>query len=243
MFLEERYEKIVECVDVSGRATVKELATKFKVTEDCIRKDLRVLESRGKLKRVHGGAILQRGHYDLKRVEERKDINILQKKKIASKAIDLINEGDVVFLDISTINLEIAKLLLSKNISITVITNMLEIALELRESLDIRIIIVGGEFNKQIEGTSGAEADRYIRKFTFDKSFIGACGVNLEGGYISTLDLEDGNTKKTIIECSTKSYLVMEDEKFNYDEFYKFANLNEITSIITESKILEGDIL
>ncbi len=61
------------------------------------------------------------------------------------------------------------------------------------------------------------------------------CGINKESGDVSTINLEDGNTKKTIIECSNKSYLVMETEKYNYDEFYKFAKLDEVTGIITEN--------
>lgn len=243
MFLEERYEKIIECVELSGRATVKELAKKFEVTEDCIRKDLRMLENRGSIKRVHGGAIYQREHNKVKKVNERIEINSEQKKKIAIKASELIYEDDVIFLDVSTINLEIAKILSNKNMHITIITNMIEIVMKLKNSSNIRIILIGGEFNKKAEATMGTEADRYIKKFTCDKSFIGVCGVNLESGYISSSDLEDGNTKKTIMECSNKIYLVMEEEKFNYDEFYKFANVNEITSIITENHILEGDLL
>ena len=76
MFLEERYEQIVKCIESEGRVTVKALADKFKVTEDCIRKDLRVLESRGKLKRVYGGAIIQRSHNDIKPLDERKNIQL-----------------------------------------------------------------------------------------------------------------------------------------------------------------------
>ena len=60
----------------------------------------------------------------------------------------------------------------------------------------------------------------------------------MDTGNISTLDLEDGNTKKTIISCSNKSYVLMENEKFNYDEFFKFASITDISSIITEQGII-----
>ena len=66
MFLEERYEKIIELLEKKGRVTVKELSQAFNVTEDCIRKDLRELENRGNLKRVYGGAMIQRNHSDIK---------------------------------------------------------------------------------------------------------------------------------------------------------------------------------
>ncbi|WP_368253175.1 DeoR family transcriptional regulator, partial [Clostridium paraputrificum] len=65
MFLEERYDKIIKMVEDKGRMSVKDLSSIFKVTEDCIRKDLRELEKRGKVKRVHGGAITNRSHNDI----------------------------------------------------------------------------------------------------------------------------------------------------------------------------------
>lgn len=238
MFLEERYEKIIEIIKVSGRVKVKDLSELFEVTQDCIRKDLKELESRGYLKRVYGGAIAQRDFNEIKNVDKRKNINMEEKKDIALKAITLIDNGDIIFLDVSTNSLEIAKELNKINKEITVVTNMIEIVLELRSNKNTKVICIGGEFNKEIGAIVGSAADRYIRKFTFDKAFIGVGGINLETGYISTLNLEDGNTKKTIIECSNKRYLVMEKEKFNYDGLYKFANLDEVTGIITEDKII-----
>lgn len=239
MFLQERYEKILERIETEGRVTVKALAKEFEVTEDCIRKDLRELENRGKLKRVYGGAIVQRNHSDIKTIDERKNININEKKNIAKNAVSIINDKEIIFLDTSTNNIEIAKELVASNKKVIVVTNMLEIVFELKNALNIKVICIGGEFNNEVGAIVGAAADRYIRNFTYDKAFIGVCGINKETGYISTLDLEDGTTKKTIIECSNKSYLVMEKEKFNYDEFYKFATLEEIEGIVTEDEVIK----
>lgn len=238
MFLEERYEKILEKVQQEGRVKVKDLAKEFKVTEDCIRKDLRELENRDKLKRVYGGAIIQRPHLDVKPIDERKNINIDKKRKIAKNTVDIINSGEIIFLDTSTNNLEIAKELCKSNKKVIVVTNMVEIIFELRNNPDIKVICVGGEFNNKVGAIIGAAADRYIMNFTFDKAFIGVCGINKDTGFISTIDLEDGATKKTIIECSNESYLVMEKEKFNYDEFYKFASLDDIKGIVTEDGLI-----
>ena len=237
MFLQERYTKIIEQVNLNGRVTVKDLSVQFGVSEDCIRKDLRELENRNELKRVYGGAIVNRNHSDIKTVDERKNINIEIKKKIVENALQLIEEGDIIFLDTSTINLEISKEIKKRCMKITVVTNMIEIVLELKKCIATRVITVGGQFNVEVGAVVGAAADRYIKQFTYDKSFIGVCGINKESGYVSTINIEDGNTKKTIIECSNKSYLVMEDEKYNYDEFYKFASIDEIEGIITQNKI------
>ena len=103
MFLEERYDKIIKMVEDKGRMSVKDLSSIFKVTEDCIRKDLRELEKRGKVKRVHGGAITNRSHNDIKHINERKEINSGKKQEIAKRAFNEIEDGDIVFLDVSSI--------------------------------------------------------------------------------------------------------------------------------------------
>lgn len=237
MFLEERYDKIMESLKKDGRVTVKKLSTDFNVTEDCIRKDLKNLESRNLLKRVYGGAILCKHHLEVKPVDERKKINVTQKKQIAANAFSLIKNNDVIFLDVSTANLEIAKLIASSLLKLTVVTNMIEIVSVLKESQNTKVICVGGEFNKEVGAIVGAAANNYIESFTFDKAFIGVCGINMETRFISTIYFEDGNTKKAIIKNSDKNYIVLESTKFNYDEFYKFASLDEITAIITEKEV------
>lgn len=239
MFLEERYSTIINIINKNGRVSVKELAKIFKVSEDCIRKDLRELENRNELKRVYGGAIVNRSHNDIKPIEERKKVNSEIKKKIAENAIKVIEEGDMIFLDVSTINIEIAKILRNSKIKVTIVTNMLEIAMELKKCINIIVITVGGVFSPEVGAVIGAAANRYIKKFTYDKCFIGACGINEENRCVSTINIEDGNTKKTIIECSNKSYVVIEEEKYNFDEFYKFCRIDEVTGIITERKIIK----
>ncbi|MGL4912832.1 MAG: hypothetical protein ACRC3Y_10440 [Romboutsia sp.] len=94
---------------------------------------------------------------------------------------------------------------------------------------------------KRSQGILGSEAESNIRRFTLNKSFVGICAVNRVTGLISSLDIEDGNIKKSIIESSKNTYLVMESEKFDYDEFYKFASLDEVSGVITEVEIFEGD--
>ncbi len=238
MFLEERYEKILYNLNKEGRVKVKILAKEFNVTEDCIRKDLKELENRGLLKRVYGGAIINRTHIDLKPIDERQYINSSEKKEIALKALNLIEDNDILFLDTSTINLEIAKLLNNKDMKITVVSNMMEIILELKNNNNIKTICIGGEFNKEVGAVVGSAANRYISNFSYDKSFIGVGGVNIEKETLSTIYIEDGSTKKTIIECSNKTYVVMEEEKFNYEELYKFAYFKDVDAIISEKEIL-----
>ena len=109
MFTEERQSAIEKCLRENGKVKVKELSEMFQVTEDCIRKDLKILENVGKLKRTYGGAILSQD-YPLKRdVVDRRQFNLDKKRTIAAKAFKLIKNNETIFLDISTTNIELAK--------------------------------------------------------------------------------------------------------------------------------------
>ena len=144
MFLEERYDKIIKMVEDKGRMSVKDLSSIFKVTEDCIRKDLRELEKRGKVKRVHGGAITNRSHNDIKHINERKEINSGKKQEIAKRAFNEIEDGDIVFLDVSSINLELAQIIGSGSKKVIVVSNMPQVATVLNDSKDNITLIIAG---------------------------------------------------------------------------------------------------
>ena len=93
MFTEERQSAIENCLRENGKVKVKELSEIFQVTEDCIRKDLKILENAGKLKRTYGGAILSQD-YPLKRdVVDRRQFNLDKKRTIAAKAFKLIKNN------------------------------------------------------------------------------------------------------------------------------------------------------
>ena len=98
MFVEERQSAIMEELHANGKVKVKELSERFSVSEDLIRKDLSALEAKGLLKKAYGGAVLIRENIHRKIAAQRKDVNQEEKRGIAKAAVDLIQEGDVVFL-------------------------------------------------------------------------------------------------------------------------------------------------
>ena len=92
MLQQERHEQILARLNTDGKVKVKELAVDFEVTEDCIRKDLTALEKEGLLKRIHGGAMQVRKNLHAYHVDERMSVRLTQKKIIAKKAVELIEE-------------------------------------------------------------------------------------------------------------------------------------------------------
>jgi DeoR family glycerol-3-phosphate regulon repressor len=237
MFTEERLDEILNILNIEGKVKVKELSQRFNVTEDCIRKDLNQLEYKGSLKRTYGGAIQVRQSSPIYDISEREKTDISTKNVIAKKALELIQDRETIFLDISTINILIAKALLTSQKRVTVVTNMLEIANVLSKSNNnITVVVAAGVLNKTLNGFIGATANEFIKKYKFDKSFIGSCGIDAFDKSITTFEIEDGITKATIIQSSKETFLVMENKKFNVDGNYKFAIIDDINAIITDEK-------
>lgn len=234
MFAEERLHEILNILKTEGKLKVKDLNIKFDVTEDCIRKDLKALERQGLLKRTYGGAVQIRESAQEHDVFQRKDIDILTKNTIAMKAFNIIKDRETIFLDISTTNILLSKLLAKSKKRLTVVTNMLEIINMLSKENNITVITPGGILNKELDGFTGISTIDFISKYKFDKSFIGSCGINVFDRSITTFEIDDGITKKAIIESGKKNYIVMESKKFYSDGNYKFATIDDIDSIITD---------
>ena len=202
MFAQERQESIVSQVNAEGSVRVKDLSLKFEVTEDCIRKDLALLEKKGLLKKAYGGAV---------------SVRLNERIVIGKKAFELIENQDTIFLDVSLTSLEIAKLLRESTLQVTVITNMIDVLNILNHCQHIAMIFIGGQLNQEGDGFWGTLALEMVKLFKIDKSFLGVVGVDTVNGKLSTYHIDDGMMKKNVIEQSQKSYLLCEERKLKED--------------------------
>lgn len=236
MLVHERLDTIVQLVKAHGKVMVKDLSEKFEVTEDCIRKDLKNLELQGYLKRIYGGAVDVKNYSTEKNLETRLGKDAENKMKIATKAYECIQPRDTIFLDISTTNVLLARCIAQGNKQITVVTNMLDILNTLAHTTHCTVVCCGGILSSSQHGFIGSGAIESISKYNFDKSFIGSVGISLPKKQISTFEMEDGNTKKAIIEHSQQVYAMLENKKFYVEGNYTFASLEQLNYIITEDE-------
>lgn len=234
MLQKERHDHILAKLNLESSIRVRDIAQEYEVTEDCIRKDLAILEKEGKLKRVHGGAISIRENPHTFNVSARLDKYVEEKKIIAQKAVQLIKPGAMVFLGISTSNIEIAKLIYQKNLNITVVTNSVDILLIFSAECDTNLIFIGGGFNRTKDGFVGAITNDLLKDYQFDLSFLGVVGIDLNKNQLTTYDVNDGMTKKMVISRSKHSYVVVEGVKFEQDGNFVCAHLEDFDGIITD---------
>lgn len=239
MFTEERLEQILNILNKNYRVKVNELSELFNVSESLIRKDLQRLEREGFLKRTYGGAILNREISKGSPINTRMNINLSSKETISKKAFELVKDGDVIFLEASSINFLVAKLIAESTKRITLITNMALIPPLFNDNEIVKLICIGGVYDNKSGGVIGSEVVKSISRYTFNKGFLGSSGVNLNKDSVGTATMEDGNIKEMVISNSNEVFLLVEKEKFNMDSTYKFADLEEFNGIITDTDITD----
>lgn len=233
-----RHQTIINQLEDKGVVSVADLVKEFKVSEMTIRRDLDLLENQGLLKRIHGGAVSQRGRsYEppfLLRTSENQD----KKQRIGQAAAALINNGDSITLDVGTTTLEIARNLASKQ-DLTVITPSLQIASELVHHPGIRLVLTGGILRPGELSMTGHLAERVFSEIYVDKLFLGAGAVDLVAG-ISEFNMEDTLVKRAMIKTAKRIILVCDSSKFNQVAFASIMPLEAIHTVVTDTDLDPG---
>lgn len=238
MFSMERQQRIEELIKEKASVQVNELAAQFSVSESTIRRDLQEMEANGLLIRTHGGAMeVSRLNYEMS-FKEKEIENISDKQNIGEIAAAMIKDGDTIILDSGTTTLEIAKRITAK--SVTVITNSIDIALEISNKDNIELIVAGGSLRHTTRAMIGPLAENVFKSFRVDKAFVGVNGISIKAGF-TTPNFLEAQIKKSIIEVAGKAIIVADKSKFNKVCFSIVGELKEASSIIT-SKSLEKEI-
>ncbi len=238
MYNAERYDKILEILRFQATISVNELSELFHISEVTIRKDLKYLESCGKLQRTHGGAVRKRTTLTKLPIDSRKILREDEKKAIAKVAISKIYPLNTIFLDSSSINVLLAERIRELDFSVTIVTNMLEIALILKGSHH-KLILIGGEYDSQLGALISSFASLEIERYNYDAVFLGAAGINLERGTLSNFSESEATLKKRMLLSSKLKILLCESHKFTQDGSVNFATLSDISVLICDKHIDE----
>ncbi len=230
----ERRNAILEKLQAERRVVVSELSVLFDVSEETIRRDLEKLEAEGLVIKSYGGAVLnENSNLDLP-FNVRKNRNVLGKQKIAELVGNIVRDGDNIFLDSSSTAVAIAKVIKQKT-DITIITNSLEIAIELWETPGCRVISTGGLLVGNAFGFVGNMTDRAIKSYYVDKAIISSKGFDLNAGFTDS-DERHANNKKSMLDSAKEKILAVDSSKFGEISFAKIGDLHNITAIVTDKE-------
>ncbi len=231
----ERRSRILKLLEKDGKVYVKNLSDLFNVSEVTIRNDLDLLEKKNLLIRMHGGALkIQRVGIDYQlNAKYKKHVN--EKRAIGKKAVELIKNGETIILDSGTTTEEIAKNLGRFN-DLTVITNSLNVAGQLVELPNIRVIMPGGYLRRNSLSLIGSTAEESLKRYYCDKVFIGVDGIDSQYG-ISTPNTEEAHLNNIMINISREVIVVTDSSKFKHRSFALIAPITKVNTIITDKNI------
>lgn len=236
MLGEVRQQKIVELLEQQRSVRISSLRELFDVSEETLRRDLKKLELDGVLKRTHGGAVASGQVYEVPSMAQRSQQFLRQKQQVALAASALIPDNATVLLDSGSTTIEIARLLIPRQV--TILTNDLNIATELSQSLSVQLVVLGGMQQKGGYSLTGPDCVEKLHNYHVDLAFLGAGGVDANVG-LTTASTAEAEVKRAMMAAAERAYCVADASKFGVMALVSYARLNEVQGIVTDAEIDE----
>ncbi len=240
----ERKKIILDKLNAEGKINIADLVDEFHVTKETLRRDLHGLEKEGLLKRTHGGAIRieQEPQNTTLQVSERGKLHSEEKERICKKAASMVQNGDCIFIDNSSTNTSILKYI-NPDYKITIVTNSIWLLLEHSRLNNENFIVIslGGIFRIDNYSCVGNFANDMAQRFTPNKAFISANGINFGTPMPEIYDMSiyEVEVKRTFIENSEKVYLNADHSKLGRKGGAKLTLLKKMNYLICDQDVDE----
>ncbi|MFC0276931.1 DeoR/GlpR family DNA-binding transcription regulator [Enterococcus devriesei] len=227
-----REEEILAIVSQKKKIEVNELSELLNVSKVTIRKDLDKLEARGLLHRQHGYALLN----NMDDINYRLAQNYDLKHKIALEASKIVNDGEVIMIESgSTCALLAEELAFNRN-DITIITNSCFIASYIRKAESVKVILIGGEYQKESQVNVGPLVKQVISEFYVDKLFVGIDGFDRRRGFTGS-DITRCDTTRTLATAANQTIVLTDSSKFSQNGVVSEFAFSEISKVFTDQRI------
>jgi len=228
----ERRSKILELLEKQGQVSVVDLSRRFKTSEVTIRNDLKDLHQRGLVQRAHGGAVkIAKVSVDPS-LKIKAELHAEDKRRIGAAAAALVNDGESIILDSGTTTQQIARQIKDKK-DLKVITNGLNIAMELFDAEDIQLILLGGVIRQNSLSAVGHFAEDILGQLSADKLFLAVDACDVEFG-LSTPNVEESQVNQAMARIARETILVADSSKFGKRSLSRIVPLSAIDVIITD---------
>lgn len=228
----DRQSKLIKLVNLYQKIEVSRLAEMLDVSQVTIRKDLDFLEEEGLLAREHGYALIKNAND----INTRLTINYETKLKIATKAAEMVSNGETVMLESGSTCALLAEQLAKLKKDITIITNSAYIAIRIRELPIRKVILLGGEYQKEYQGMVGPLIRKCAKEFFVDKFFVGTDGFIPEAGFTCD-DLMRVETMKYMADSANRMIILADSTKFSQKGVVIQSTFSEIDTICTDSGV------
>lgn len=227
----DRREQIVLELKLRPHVRISEMAKRFDVSSETIRRDMDDLGRSGRIEREHGGASAPAfGHQP--GFGERNKARLLEREGIGKAAAALVQPGQTLMIDSGSTTFQMARFLAFAAVRCTILTNSLEIAMVLGASQPIKVILCPGEFLPSEAATIGDESIAFLDRYSVDMSFIGASGFTEAGFFESVPGF--AAVKSAMMRRSLRCNLLIGSEKFGRAGLRRIGQLHEFDTLIID---------
>lgn len=231
MLTNHRHQEIMASLHQAGRVEVAGIARLLNVSEETIRRDMKLLEEQGLLRRIYGGAVLPRLDQD-RPLLERGKLNAREKARVGHLAQKLVRDGMSIFIDSGTSTLALARGLAGRPINVT--TNSINVALLLGDGPG-RVNLTPGTLRPKDNALVGYETVDYARRFYFDIAFMGISTVDINHGW---MDYEEHESvlRRALKSQARRGVILVDSSKFGRQANLHTFGLHEALTIVTDRK-------
>ena len=231
MLPQDRHREIMKQLYEFQTVKISSLSKTLNVTRETIRKDLYEMEEMGLVRKVHGGAILNKANLETN-YADRKSANEAEKRAIAKRAAQFVEDGDTLYVDYGTTALLFIREILNKR-NLTIVTNSLPIANEAIDFSGFEVIIIGGQVRKNEKSLFGPLAYRGIEKIFVDKGFFGVSGVDIQAGF-TNIHMGESEVSRLMMGHSKKNIIMADSSKFNIVSMNQIAPIEQVDILVTD---------
>ncbi len=238
-----RFSAILTALQQTGRVLVDTLSDNLEVSVVTIRRDLDALEQKGLLRRVHGGAVsieplfyepFRRDQSFMAQLERAAD----EKRRIGRAAAALITPGETIALTPGTTTTEVIRGL-PMNYNITVVTNTVNVAMELSKRKDVYVFVTGGHLHGEWFSLVGSAALKSLENMLINTMFIGADGMDASWG-ASCFNADEAELNSTMMRLARRRVAVVDSEKLGVVANWRICKANELNVLITDTRAADS---
>ncbi len=229
-----RRQKEIEAYILSqGFATMEEIRDRFGISMNTVRRDIAELIKPGYIAKVYGGVKAEAPPSALVPYAVRSSAPSARKQAICAEAAQMVQDGDIVFIDSGTTTEYLMEALKNKNI--TVITNNIEIMVQALEYENIRLIVVPGEIHRKTHSITGEASAAFLGTMNTNIAFMAATGASMAG--VTNSSPLEYSIKKTAVAHTEKAVLLATGAKFGITSLFTYAEFRQFHTVITDDSI------
>ncbi|MBQ5648042.1 MAG: DeoR/GlpR transcriptional regulator [Alistipes sp.] len=234
----ERHKYILDKLNEYGFIRIADVADELGVTKVTVRNDVKILEGKGLLYKVHGSARLANPHIADQDLETKSHLNRDAKQRIALRAIELIGESDSIMISAGSTTYALAEAIHNNPPQgvLNVVTPFLKVSELLCELDSVRVEQLGGRIHRKSCATLGENASLTLENIVCSKFFVGVDGVDLDFG-ITTSTIEEAQLSHKMMAASSKTVVLADSSKFGKRGFGHIASLEDVDIVVTDDGI------